>query len=655
MVYDSYEFGKYLMELRRKDNISMSVICEGICDVSVMSRIENGEREVSKLVQDRLLGRLGVASENFENMVFSDEYERWKIRQRIIALIQQEKIEDADVLLEKMYKDNRLAGRRQSVEDLDAILEMQFYLAMKAQIRRCKNADDKELRKLYANALRQTVVGFDKSTSVRNFLNNKRFSVEELNLLIEYGRYLPAAKGITLIRGLIEYIDNADVVKLVKAKVYPKAVYYLYESEIQKGVDDTKKIMHLIGYVTKAIEYLRDSLRSFYLYELLDIKMKLIAMCEKDAAKQWDLETYSLENDRIIDSDYMNSYGNTEKYSMREQYIWCRYAHLVLEKMYLMSGTRCDTFEYSYNYADRDVYCIEDVIRIRRNMLNISMGKLCSGICSERTISRIERKLVKPQAATVHKLFERLGLSCEFSRTELTSSDIRAQETLALIRIYLNDGNSDKVDELLEALSEYVDFDIPQNRQIILRIKACNMRMAKKISDAEFVKYVKEALECTLPYEVAVSDIEKYMSNEEISCINNILITKSSDIKEVGECYNALRSLYKSSSDMICNFLSMYEFVMQPVASYCGDCGMYDEADEIEKIIFVNTMRNRRLTVVSKVIYCLLWNNLQRQSRGIPIKNSIDKNLELKECLILNDIAKNERKYKIIGNIIQKK
>lgn len=37
MVYDSYEFGKYLMELRRKDNISMSVICEGICDVSVMS------------------------------------------------------------------------------------------------------------------------------------------------------------------------------------------------------------------------------------------------------------------------------------------------------------------------------------------------------------------------------------------------------------------------------------------------------------------------------------------------------------------------------------------------------------------------------------------------------------------------------------------
>lgn len=82
MVYDSYEFGKYLTELRRKYNVSMNVVCDGICDQSVMSRIENGEREVSKLVQDRLLGRLGVAPENFENMVFSDEYERWKVRQK---------------------------------------------------------------------------------------------------------------------------------------------------------------------------------------------------------------------------------------------------------------------------------------------------------------------------------------------------------------------------------------------------------------------------------------------------------------------------------------------------------------------------------------------------------------------------------------------
>ena len=107
MVYDSYEFGKYLTELRRKYNVSMNVVCDGICDQSVMSRIENGEREVSKLVQDRLLGRLGVAPENFENMVFSDEYERWKVRQKIVNLIMNEKIDSAEELLEKMYSEKK--------------------------------------------------------------------------------------------------------------------------------------------------------------------------------------------------------------------------------------------------------------------------------------------------------------------------------------------------------------------------------------------------------------------------------------------------------------------------------------------------------------------------------------------------------------------
>lgn len=110
MVYDSYEFGKYLTELRRKYNVSMNVVCDGICDQSVMSRIENGEREVSKLVQDRLLGRLGVAPENFENMVFSDEYERWKVRQKIVNLIMNEKIDSAEELLEKMYSEIHYAS-----------------------------------------------------------------------------------------------------------------------------------------------------------------------------------------------------------------------------------------------------------------------------------------------------------------------------------------------------------------------------------------------------------------------------------------------------------------------------------------------------------------------------------------------------------------
>ena len=126
-------------------------------------------------------------------------------------------------------------------------------------------------------------------------------------------------------------------------------------------------------------------------------------------------------------------------------------------------------------------------------------------------------------------------------------------------------------------------------------------------------------------------------------------------MKEQGyECIGATMKLYQND-DMIMNFLSMYEFVMQPVASYCGNCGKYDDSDSIENTIFVNTMMNRRLTIVPKVIYCLLWNNIQRERKNISQKCVMDKELELRKCLILNDIAKNYLNYKFIGNIIQEK
>lgn len=112
------------------------------------------------------------------------------------------------------------------IEDLDAVLEMQFYYAMKAQIQQYKNVDGKQIRGIYKQALKQTVNGFEKSMGLNDFFKNRRFSVEELNLLIEYVRYLPVSKGITSIRNIVKYIETSNLDKLAKAKVYPKAVYF---------------------------------------------------------------------------------------------------------------------------------------------------------------------------------------------------------------------------------------------------------------------------------------------------------------------------------------------------------------------------------------------------------------------------------------------
>ncbi len=605
MVYDSYEFGKYLTELRRKYNVSMNVVCDGICDQSVMSRIENGEREVSKLVQDRLLGRLGVAPENFENMVYADEYGYWKTRQEIISLIQHEKMDEADKLLEEMAVQEKLFESGDTAENIDINLKLQFYMAMKAQIRCYNGAGDAELKKMYADASRLTVSRMKDRGSVKEFFSNRRLAVDEINLLLEYWRYVSPEIGKRFIRG--------------------------------------------------AIEALRNCLRAFYLCELLDIKIELLRMNNKEDVSYWDSLIKDMEQDTLIDENYDKLYGNTDEFSDEAQYIWCRYTRNVLGEIYKRCGVREDTFEYSHIYVDREVYCIEDIIRIRRKMLNMSMYKLGDGICSERTISRIERKRTRPQCSNIHKLFEKLGLSGELSQSELISSNVQAQVLLQKFRISINYKNSEDVDNILNEIEHSVSLDVPQNRQMLKRVRAWILRDNKLITDEEFVAQIKSAMEYTLPYKVAVAkNKEKYMTIEEVSCMHDIFITKSSNIPESQECYKSLLEMYDDREEDINNCLSMYEHIMRPIASYMGDCGRYDNSDEKELFILQNSLRNRRMTVAYSSMYSMLWNDQQRGKNKMAMHRDIAYCNEIKRCIVLSSFSRNIGKTKFFSNTFKK-
>ena len=80
MVRDK-DFGRMVNELREKKNITLEVLCAGLCDEGKLSRIETGKADAEKLLRDRLFGRLGVAEENYENFLYYDEYNDWRERQ----------------------------------------------------------------------------------------------------------------------------------------------------------------------------------------------------------------------------------------------------------------------------------------------------------------------------------------------------------------------------------------------------------------------------------------------------------------------------------------------------------------------------------------------------------------------------------------------
>ena len=647
MMYDSIEFGRYLNSLREKGDMSMAAVCDGICNTSTLSRIENGKKEVSKLVQDRLLGRLGVTSENFENMVFCDEYDRWMLMQEIVKLIQHEEMDRASALLDRMEKEWDIRKRREAGDDLDAILELQFYLCMKAQIRCYQKADVKEVCALYKEALIQTITIFKGRNRGKSVFAGRYFSVEEVNLIIEYCRYMPTSDGLTCIRAVIGFIEERFTDKLAKAKVYPKAIYYLYLLEKRNGIENPRKYEHLLKLTTDAIECLRTALRSYYLCELLDTKQELIGSCVGDEIQEWEAAKAEYDVMGHIGTDFEENYGNTEEYSLEAQYAWCRINRGILEELYTRAGVKPYMYESSYIYVDTEVYCIEDVIRIRRNMLGMSLSQLSAGICSERTVSRLEKKKTKTQRPIIHQLFVRLGLSGELNRIEIVSSDVEVHEMFDQLRICINGREFDRVDELLDIITSRVDTGIYQNKQVLVRMRACNLYSSGRIDGKKFIGLIKEALEYTLSYKVAVADMPKYMTNEELACIQNIMGTKLSDELEVRQCCDTLLKMYVPKESTINNCFGMYALVMLPVASYMGDCSMYNEADEKYNIIFVNSLYNRSLATVTGSLYGMLWNDMQRKSKKIAMHRGIAYNNEIKKCIIVSSLIRRKTKYNI--------
>lgn len=654
MMYDSIEFGRYLNSLREKGDISMAAVCDGICNTSTLSRIENGKKEVSKLVQDRLLGRLGVTSENFENMVFCDEYDRWMLMQEIVKLIQHEEMDRAGALLDKIEKEWDIRKRSEAGDDLDAILELQFYLCMKAQIRCYQNADVKEVCALYKEALIQTITIFKGRNRGKSAFAGKYFSVEEINLIIEYCRYMPTADGLTCIRAVIGFIEERFTDKLAKAKVYPKAIYYLYLLEKRNGIENPRKYEHLLKLTTDAIECLRTALRSYYLCELLDTKQELIVSCVGDGIQEWEAAGENYDVIGHIGTDFEEKYGNTEEYSLEAQYAWCRINIYVLEELHNRAGVKSYMYESSYIYVDTEVYCIEDIIRIRRNMLGMSLSKLSAGICSERTVSRLEKKKAKTQRPIIHQLFVRLGLSGELNRIEIISSDAEVHEMFDQLRVCLNNREFDKVDELLNTITAKVDIGISQNKQVLLRTRACNMYRRGNIDGKEFIQLIKKALEFTLPYKMAIADSPKYMTNEELACIRNIMGTKLFDETEVGQCCETLLRMYEPMEDTINNCFDMYAFVMMAVASYMGDCGLYEKSDEKLNTIYDNSLHNRKLSAIMGCLYDMLWNDMQRKNKKIAMHRCIAYSDELKRCIVLSSIIINKRNYRFFCEKLNK-
>lgn len=598
---DLWDFPTLVRKAREIQHITLEDLCKGICSFSMIGRIERGERYPDKELRDRILARLGVCSDGYENFLFQEDYLVWKRKQGIVNAIEKSNYEAAENLL-KYYDE---AGETDK-------LGMQFSLVMRAQIMQKQNEAHERIARLCEEAVKLTVPDIDCRA-----VGELCLSVQELDMILEYERYCHPERLASRCEEILTYIksDMFDIYSYVK--IYPKVVYYLYISTPEAERDWTRTLR----LCNDGIEQLRTAGRMYYLWELLEIKKEgMTKLLHQVGDSKGAITRQTLENIVKTTADWLDALD---------------FVHNLCETHRRMESS-------CYLYQQKEAYCISDVIRRRREMLGLTKKKLCEGVCSEKTIGRLEANKTKPQLAVVRRLFEKMNLSGEYQRWQVVTDDVRAFPIYDELGRSINERDFERAEKLLAELECYVSLENPINKQFKERIETHLRYGQKEITKEEARRCFKNVLEDTVSFEISLKEGEKYLTNAEILCLLNIAVNAKESV--ICPIFKMLMDLCEQMEreDGISEHIALWEIIMTNVANTYGNMGEYYKSEQINLKTIKESIYCYRMGAIVSNLYSIVWNIGQSKKKNIPANEGYQEKQYLYKCRILCQINKNK-------------
>lgn len=570
-------FGAFLHSIREKRDVSLETLSMGICSNGYLSRIETGERKAPYLLRECLLGRLGISGENFYEYLQPKEYEEWVLRQTIIKDLLYGENKEACSNIEKF---------RQTLASDDSA-SYQFFLYSKSQLSNNRSNSLSLLEEAMKCTMGHLIDGFD------TYFHDALLSAQEYCILTEYiaARAYSLAKGdkpkcFTELSRLCKIMDktenNAKTPEIV-AQIYPLALYHFCRiSEMLLGSASDLYAKERKERCFKAIDFLRKTRRFHYFMGIVHFLGK------------------------------SNNLTFEEKELMAEFELYCS----TFQDIFKEYGIPFCTQSSAYVFLESGAYAIGDVILKRRKMFNMSQKDLCDGICSEKTLSRIENGNTAVQDYVFKMLFERLKLVPDYIHGEIISDDWDAFETYEEIKHYSNAKEYDKAKESIKKLKSKLDMDYFLNKQCWGRTWNNYQLGAKLVSPERYFHNIKKLLMLTVgdPDSIDPDSIDPetvYLNDSEIMLVHNLsVIYKSEDRKKYVKLTRlALRR--ESDEKFLMSNYNLNAFLSTHIASELGNEASYKDSNLLSKLIIETGLRMGNLIYVSENIYNIWWNAKQ--------------------------------------------
>ncbi len=200
--------GTYIRQKRQDRGWTQEYLCDGICSVPTLSRIETNDRTPSSSVIKALLEKLGLPAGQFFALLSKDDISVDRLKK---------KIRNDKIRFRRAAESERKVIREQILRDLGALEEAggednrfvrQFVLNTKAGIGTPEGFyTPEEQLEILMEAIRLTIPRFDLKR-IASF----RYSAEEImivNLIARtYAKSGNRKKSLTISRRLLRYIEN---------------------------------------------------------------------------------------------------------------------------------------------------------------------------------------------------------------------------------------------------------------------------------------------------------------------------------------------------------------------------------------------------------------------------------------------------------------
>lgn len=632
LTKDNEGFFRFIESKMKGNGITTEQLTSGLCDMEEWNNLLSGEY-MDKLMMSRLLDRLGCRGLRCDILLFASEYDDWQTRMDIVFAINDGGTEFAGKILEEY------AGRKIVQKNIDKMgcnerLEYQFVLMMQAYIMLGGRFDRTELiAKLQEAAVLTIPQGVDVA-----FDNGMKIilSVQELDILLEYYYQLVCREieekniktvdcYIGRIRKVIDYILSADWFNaLSKANILTKAVYYVMlsnQKKIRLNVDNEDELIFIaeelksygrwLSDYDNAIEVLRDCGRIYYLAELCDMMDAIVSRMKKllseDVCKSMKLDDIKNTADR------------------------CREMLLYIEKL---TGISRYTKNGMYMYFEPNVYRMEKVVADRRRLLGITQNQLAEGICTAKTIRRLEQGHCRPHGYNLYEILNRLELYSDFVMDEIVSYNAGDMELLEKVYDAISMNETERAQELLQTLKANIDMGYTRNRQMVERLELDFDYQGGKISKKDYEDDLKKIIGYSVKYENFFRSVNVYLTDSEASMLQMMYnLEKDND----GVLYlHDMLSQYERKE----LYIRKIELIQTAFASDSGNRGVYDSSNMEFMDVINENFRIKRIYNIARCTYGIWWNN------DMQHKYSTDQSREmLNICVDISDFAK-EYMYK---------